>query len=442
MSKYCPKPPSTNAHRHQTRQRSILPFQTERQRVRVLIVLLTLALPMQLAAQARLSTFDEIVDTVESQFFDPAMNGIDWESHVAAHRARFEPGMSQAAFADVVNRMLSALDASHTQLYVQDSPLWYQLAGIFLPSYGALRDDLEPYLTAGAPIYTGIGVFVETRREGEFVIGVLEGHPAADAGVLLGDRIVSVDGRPFHFIKSFEGRAGQSSQLLVERSSGDLLSLEVTPVLLDGRTMFEDAMRASVQLIERDGAAIGYIRAWSYAGQRYHDILTDALLYGELSNAQAVVLDLRGGWGGANSSFLNLLAAESIQITSTSRDGQERSFASAWDRPVVLLVDEGTRSGKEIFAHGFRALGLGPIVGETTAGAVLAGKINALADGSLLYVAVADTNVDGVRLEGRGVAPDIAVPFDPAFAAGRDPQLDQALAVAKGLLVQQGAVSP
>lgn len=118
-----------------------------------------------------------------------------------------------------------------------------------------------------------------------------------------------------------------------------------------------------------------------------------------------------------------------------------RKFESAWDEPVVLLVDEGSRSGKKVFAHGFGALGLGPIVGETTAGAVLAGRINALADGSLLYVAVADKRVNGVRLEGRGGAPDIEVPFDPAFAEGRDPQLDRAIAVAAELEQQRG-VSP
>ena len=97
---------------------------------------------------------------------------------------------------------------------------------------------------------------------------------------------------------------------------------------------------------------------------------------------------------------------------------------------MVLLADDGSRSGKELLAHGFRTLGKGPVIGERTAGAVLSGQINALTDGSVLYLAVADVLVDGQRLEGVGVAPDIEVSFDTPYAAGADPQLTRAIAEA------------
>jgi carboxyl-terminal processing protease len=44
-------------------------------------------------------------------------------------------------------------------------------------------------------------------------------------------------------------------------------------------------------------------------------------------------------------------------------------------------------------------------------------------------VAVNDVSIDGERLEGKGVAPSIEVPFDLRYAAGRDPQLDKAVEV-------------
>ena len=50
-----------------------------------------------------------------------------------------------------------------------------------------------------------------------------------------------------------------------------------------------------------------------------------------------------------------------------------------------------------------------------------------LSDGSLLTVANIDITVDGMRLEGRGVEPDIAVPFDIRYAHGRDPQMNAAM---------------
>lgn len=393
-----------------------------------------IALPSFAFAGDRLAVFDEIANKVQTQFFDPAMNGLDWERHVSRYRSRILSEMTPSAFSKDVNEMLAALGASHTQLYVQDSPQWYQLAGVFLPGNKDLEGELAPFLTDGAPIYTGIGINVETRGTGIFVVGVLDGHPAQVAGVLTGDRIISVDDRPYHPIRSFEGRAGKASELVIERRSGELKSITVTPEVLDGRTMYEDAMRASIQLVKRDAARIGYIRAWSYAGQKYQDILTGALLYGDLSTAEALVLDLRGGWGGANSSFLNFFTDQTVETTRIDRNGQRRSFSGSWTKPVVLLVDRQSRSGKEVFAYGFRKLDRGPVVGETTGGAVLAGRINVLSDGSLLYIAVADIRIDGIRLEGQGVEPDVEVPFDPIFAAGSDPQLERALTIAKELL--------
>jgi carboxyl-terminal processing protease len=69
-------------------------------------------------------------------------------------------------------------------------------------------------------------------------------------------------------------------------------------------------------------------------------------------------------------------------------------------------------------------------VGVRSAGAVLAGQASILPDGSLLLVAVKDVLIDGVRIEGRGVAPDIEVPLRLPYAAAQDPQMAAALAEA------------
>jgi len=98
-------------------------------------------------------------------------------------------------------------------------------------------------------------------------------------------------------------------------------------------------------------------------------------------------------------------------------------------KPVVILINGGTRSGKEILAYGFKTYGLGEVVGTRTAGAVLAGRAFLLSDDSLLLLAVADVLVDGQRLEGLGVTPTVDVPFALEYAQGRDPQLDRAVAL-------------
>ncbi len=97
---------------------------------------------------------------------------------------------------------------------------------------------------------------------------------------------------------------------------------------------------------------------------------------------------------------------------------------------MVMLVNEGSRSGKEILAYGFRKYGIGPVVGTKTAGAVVGGNLRVMGDGSILYLAYADVQLDGIRLEGVVVEPDIEVPFSLEYAQGADPQKKRAIEVA------------
>src|SRR6266581_3289677 len=102
-----------------------------------------------------------------------------------------------------------------------------------------------------------------------------------------------------------------------------------------------------------------------------------------------------------------------------------------WRKPVAMLVNGGTRSGKEILAYGFKKYQLGEVIGTRTEGAVLAATAFLIDDG-LLLLAVGDVQVDGERLEGVGVAPTIEVQADPASTGLGDPQLDRAIAVLSG----------
>jgi len=115
------------------------------------------------------------------------------------------------------------------------------------------------------------------------------------------------------------------------------------------------------------------------------------------------------------------------------RDGDARFINYRWDRPVVAIIDEGSRSGMEMLAYSLKKNGV-PLVGEATAGDVLAGTAFVLPDDSLLVLAVADVLVEGKRLEGAPVRPDIAVPFDILYAAGTDPQRDAAEAALMKML--------
>jgi carboxyl-terminal processing protease len=327
----------------------------------------------------------------------------------------------------VINRMLSELGASHTGHYTPSDPAYYQLLDIFS---GALRRPLRRFFPDGQVAYPGIGIFTKQLDGKIFIAGILDGLPARKAGLVVGDEILAANGESFHPIKSFATKVGEEVTLTIRRRvDGPTADVVVVPERIKPNEAFLKAMEGSARIIDADGAKIGYIHVWSYAGTQYQQLLEREVSAGKLKDADALVWDLRDGWGGAEAEFLHLFTGRAPITTLINRDGRRSMANVTWRRPVAMLVNDGTRSGKEILAYGFKAYGIGEVIGSRTAGAVLAGRAYLLTDGSLLLLAVADVLVDGQRLEGIGVMPTISVPFPLAYAQGKDPQLDRAVEV-------------
>ncbi len=407
--------------------------------IMLLCWLISPVLPIR--AQSTSEIFDQVWETVNENFYDPNFNGVDWQAMRSKYQPQVRHAQSSEQVAAVINQMLSELKTSHTQLYTANEPAYYQALGIFQPRIPDLREQLKKFFPNGKIEYSGIGIFTKDINGKTFVSAILDGSPAAEAQLKVGDQLLSAQGRPFHPIQSFAGKAGQTVTLLIQRersvSSGESLNsgnqqeIVVTPKMLDATTMFLDAQKASTQVIERRGKKIAYVHIWSYAGDQYQQQLEEDLLDGRLKDADALVLDLREGWGGTPASVLNIYTGRGPSVTNVPRDGTRNTYNSHWNKPVVMLVNEGSRSAKEILAYSFQQYNIGPVVGSKTAGAVVAGRPVLMSDGSLLYVAAADVYVDGEqRLEGKGVTPDIIVPFSPEYAQGADPQKEQAIDVA------------
>ena len=107
--------------------------------------------------------------------------------------------------------------------------------------------------------------------------------------------------------------------------------------------------------------------------------------------------------------------------------GAETTVDSQWRKPAVYLVNAFSRRGKELLAFGARKYRLATVMGERTPGKTLGGRLFPLSNGDMLFLAVQSCRIDGVDLEGGGVTPDIEVPFDLRYCAGRDAQLEKAL---------------
>ena len=150
------------------------------------------------AASPQVKTFEQAWKTVNDNFFDPKFKGVDWRSL----REKYAPQAAQAQSADdlavVVNAMLAELKTSHTRFYTPNETAYYQLLGIFQPRSRELKNLPKEIFPKNKLEYSGIGIFTKAIANKNFVSGVLEGSPAAQAGLQMGDEVLSADGRPFH----------------------------------------------------------------------------------------------------------------------------------------------------------------------------------------------------------------------------------------------------
>jgi carboxyl-terminal processing protease len=369
--------------------------------------------------------FDEVWRTVRDKFYDRDLHGLDWNAVGDKYRPQAVAARNERELADVINAMLAELKASHLGYYTPLDTAYYDLADIF--SWG-LRHQLKSAFPSGEVSYAGIGIFTRRIDGKTFVSGVQDGLPADKAGLLVGDEILAADGDPFEPVRSFEGKAGRKVTLEIRRIRGGALQrLDVVPERIEPNEAFLKAMRASTRVIDRGGVRIGYIHVWSYARSDYQELLEEQISTGPLKDADALIWDLRDGWGGADPAYLDVFNARAPTMLTTDRGGDTAVVNGKWRKPAALLINGGTRSGKEVLTYGFKKYGYGEVIGTRTSGALLAARAFLLSAGGLLLVPVADVEVDGERLEGHGVMPTIEVDRDIPYAAGADPQLDRAI---------------
>jgi carboxyl-terminal processing protease len=381
-----------------------------------------------LSAAANSTIFDEVWQRTEQRFYDANFNSHDWRAIGDQYRPLILAAASEAERAALLNRMLGELGASHTGYYTQADQEYFELADIFS---GALRHELPRIFPNREVVYDGIGALYRHIDGKIFVIALLAGFPAEQAGLLPGDEIVAADGAPFAPIAAFAGRSGQSVALTIRRKAeGETSDIRVTPERIRPNEAFAKAIADSARIIDFADRKIGYIRIYSYARWSSQNAIENAISSGPLKDADALIWDLRDGWGGAQPDYLDIFNGRSPTMTVTGRGGAAETVNARWRKPVVLLINEGSRSGKEVLAFGFKKYGFGPVVGTRTKGDVLAATAFLLSDNGLLELPVQDVRVDGERLEGVGVAPTIEVPFHPEYAAGDDPQLRRAVEVA------------
>ena len=368
-------------------------------------------------AQEKRVVFDEAWDVLNRRFYDPAFHGRNW----AALREQYLPYVMGSRTPDEMRRvtglMIGELNASHS--------------GINRPARGegslpsdrvgdlGLRFDRAAY---------------EAGR-GLVVSEVVTLGPAAIGGVRVGDRLTSVDGRPI----------GPDTNLdaLLENKVGKRVVLGlgareavVQPVSLSTATgllyrQWVDERRALVERVS--GGRLGYVHLPDMSSESLTQLYLD--LDAENQSKAGVVVDVRNNNGGfINGYALDVFARRNF-LTMTPRDlfpvpSRQALGQRALGKPTVLVTNESSLSDAEDFSEGYRALGLGKIVGQPTAGWIIYTGPERLIDGSTVRVPqVRIQGANGEDMEGHPRAVDIAAerPLGER-ASGRDAQLEAAVA--------------
>ncbi len=359
--------------------------------------------------------FDKVWQTINDEFWDPNFNGVNWEDAGKRYRAKARAAKDHESFAVIVNQMLAELETSHTYYYTKWDTDYYIIRVVF-----GKRDSHR----------NGIGVVTKKIEGRYYAIAVLNASSAENAGIVLGDWLVEVDGQPFHPIRSFENKAGQKLEIIIQRgpAKDTRQQLQVVPKDRKEEDWLGNDSHTSIRTIEYKDRRFAYVRLWWLRGPK----MLDALEYGihRANEAEGIIIDIRDGVGGdIGYEFITPFLQYGLGETTIVSVGRRQTFESSagCSKPVVILINDGSRSGKETLAYLFKKTGRGVLVGERTAGFVVGGRKENISSESFLYYGAFKMDVDGKNLEGIGVEPDINVPFDIRFSSGRDIQLERAM---------------
>jgi Tol biopolymer transport system component/C-terminal processing protease CtpA/Prc len=365
---------------------------------------------------------------LNDNFFDPKFNGADWKGV----RDRFAPHVEGARSPDELRRVLSLmlgeLNASHM--------------GIAAPVAGG---EGPPRGTVGKLGLRFDGAEYESAGKLRVSQVIPLGPAAVSGGIHVGDYLAAVDdaGITAHTnLDQLLEYKVNTRVVLTVFGGGSPRDVAVRPVSTTAEKdlvyrQWVDDQRAYVASIS--GGRLGYVHIRDMSAQALEQLYLD--LDTGNQGREGVVVDVRNNNGG----FVNVYAIDVLARQSYLKMSDRDEPASparmvlgqrSLERPTILVTNRHSLSDAEDFTEGYRALKLGKVVGEPTAGWIIYTSNTTLIDGSSLRLpGMRVTTADGAAMEMNPRPVDIAVD-KPVGETGRDSQLD---AAAKELLRQIGA---
>ncbi|MGW3163218.1 S41 family peptidase [Streptomyces sp. NPDC001142] len=378
--------------------------------------------------------YDEAGRVMRDNFWRPDMGGVDWDAVLDRYRPVLDRVATHDDLIDLLWEVQGELGTSHA--YVRP-PAWW-------------RDENARQGLLGADISrTDEGAWRIDRILPSETSDPEARSPLAAPGVAarVGDTILAVDGHPVDPVAGpgplLTGSAGKPVELTVSPvDGGDPRHVVVVPVADEEALRYHAWVadrRAYVH--ERSGGRLGYLHVPDMVGSGWAQLHRDLRV--EVAR-EGLVVDVRENRGGHTSQLVVEKLGRRIVGWDVPRGMRPTSYPQDAPRgPVVAVADEFSGSDGDIVNAAIKALGIGPVVGTRTWGGVVGiDSRYSLVDGTLVtqpkYAFWFETHGWGV--ENHGVDPDVEVVMAPQdHAAGRDPQLDEAIRIALASLAETPA---
>jgi tricorn protease len=377
--------------------------------------------------------YAEAFRLMRHDFWVPDLAEVDWDGVQEEYRPLLDRIACQSDFTDVLWEVFGELGTSHAYAIGHGGEPASTVPGI-------LGADLERDGDSWRISRVVLGDTSDPRARAPLA--------APGARVAPGDVLLAVDGQPVGPDGPgplLTGTAGKPVGLTLRSGDGSQRSIAVVPLRSDTRLRYLDWVRQKrAQVRELGGGKVGYLHVPDMVSNGWADFLRD--LRTEMT-LDAVVVDVRGNSGGHTSQLV--IEKLNRRVIGWDMPGgmQPNTYPDNAPRgPIVAIADECAGSDGDIVTAAIRALQLGPVVGARTWGGVVGyDDDHELVDGTMMTVprlAFWFTST-GWGVENYGVDPDVEVIMTPAdWAAGRDTQLETAVAMALEALGQRPAVRP
>lgn len=245
--------------------------------------------------------------------------------------------------------------------------------------------------------FEGIGVQFNMVEDTLFIIQPVSGGPSEKAGIMAGDRIVTVNDTTIAGVKMsreeimrrLRGPKDSHVKLGIDRNGfNELLTFDVVRDKIPLHTI-------DASYLIRKG--IGYVRISSF-GATTHTEFTEAINNLKKQGMKHLILDLQGNGGGYLNAAVNIanefLETDELIVYTEGLRSPRREFKAKGDGKlrtgnVVVLIDEFSASASEIVSGALQDWDRGQVVGRRSFGKGLVQRPLDLPDGSMIRLTTA-----------------------------------------------------